>query len=101
MMEAINPVVTAINPAFADRTAAAANQPAAIGFGEMMAQLASSTIAKIEQAEKTSIAKISGVEIPLREVVDQVMAANQALNTTLAIRDKIVQAYIEISHTQI
>jgi len=77
------------------------NQTAAVGFGDMLAQLTTTAIEKVEQAETMSIAKMSGAEVPLREIVDKVMEAQQALSTTLAIRDKIVQAYTEISHTQI
>jgi len=82
-------------------TTANTNQTAQIGFGDVLAQLTTSAIEKIEQAEAMSIAKMSGAEVPLREIVDKVMEAQQALSTTLAIRDKIVQAYTEISHIQI
>jgi len=101
VIEAINPLVAGTQPAFANKTDVSVNQPVPTGFGDMMTQLATTAITRVEQAEQASLAKISGVEIPVREIVDKVMAAQQALNTTLAIRDKIVQAYIEISHTQI
>jgi|GEM_PF-6405552 len=102
MIEALNNVSTIINPLTSNQpTNHQINSAAPTGFTEMMTQLASSTINKVEAAEQASIAKMSGAEVPVREIVDKVMAAQQALNTTLAIRDKIVQAYIEISHTQI
>jgi len=102
VIEAISPLAArTVHQLPSQTTQSATQSPAPTGFTEMMAQLASSAIARIEQAETVSIAKMSGADIPLREVVDKVMAAQQALNTTLAIRDKIVQAYIEISHTQI
>jgi len=102
MIEALNTIGTMTNPATASlSTHHQVNTTAPTGFTEMMTQLATSTINKVEAAEQASIAKMSGAEVPVREMVDKVMAAQQALNTTLAIRDKIVQAYIEISHTQI
>jgi len=101
MIDALNPVMAGSVASLPHVNSTTNSQPANTGFAEMVGQLASTAIAKIEQAENTSIAKMAGADIGLREVVDQVMAAQQALNTTLAIRDKIVQAYIEISHTQI
>jgi len=102
MIEAINHVVAgAASPALQMTQHVDINANAPTGFAEMMTQFATSTIEKVEQAESASLAKMSGAEMPLREIVDKVMAAQQSLNTMLAIRDKIVQAYIEISHTQI
>jgi len=67
----------------------------------MLAQMASSAIDTVKGAENLSIRQLSGEDIGIREVVDQVMAAEQSLNTAIAIRDKVVQAYLEISHMQI
>jgi len=72
-----------------------------VGFADMLAQMASSAIDTVKGAENLSIRQLSGEDIGIREVVDQVMAAEQSLNTAIAIRDKVVQAYLEISHMQI
>jgi len=101
MIAAINPLSVGAETSHLQTASSNVIQPAATSFADMMVELANGTINKIEQAEQVSIAKMSGAEMPLREIVDKVMAAQQALNTTLAIRDKIVQAYIEISHMQI
>jgi len=101
VIEALTPLVSTASSALPDRAAFAAPQAGATGFGEMLTQFATTAVGHIEQAEQASLAKMSGADISLREVVDKVMAAQQSLHTALAIRDKIVQAYIEISHTQI
>jgi flagellar hook-basal body complex protein FliE len=40
-------------------------------------------------------------DVPTRDVVNAVMDAEQSLQTAIAIRDKIVQAYLEISRMPI
>jgi len=78
--------------------------PASIDFGASLASAignaAERTIATLESADKLSIKALQG-EVPAREVVDAVMSAEQALQTSIAIRDKIVSAYLEISRMAI
>ena len=45
--------------------------------------------------------KMEGGDVSVREVVNSVMDAERSLNTAIAIRDKIVQAYLEVSRMQI
>ena len=47
-----------------------------------------------------SLAALKG-EADTREVVDAVMSAEQTLQTAIAIRDKIVTAYLEVSRMAI
>ena len=46
--------------------------------------------------KQVSIQALKG-DADTREVVDAVMSAEQALQTAIAIRDKVVSAYLEIS----
>lgn len=66
---------------------------------ELQARLAN-TVGRLEQAETMSIAAIRG-EADTREVVDAVMSAEQSLQAAIAIRDKVIQAYLEVSRMQI
>ena len=50
----------------------------------------------MQNAEQVSIQALKG-DADTRQVVDAVMSAQQALQTTIAIRDKVVSAYLEIS----
>ena len=59
-----------------------------------------STVGTLEQAEQVSVKALQG-EADTREVVDAVMSAEQALQAAVAIRDKIVSAYLEISRMAI
>ncbi|AIJ86816.1 flagellar hook-basal body complex protein FliE [Brucella melitensis] len=69
-------------------------------FCEVLSQMTGSVSQKLQAAEATSIQGIKG-DAPVRDVVSSVMEAEQSLQTAIAIRDKIVQAYLEISRMPI
>lgn len=87
--------VQALRP---DREATAAGSPDA--FAAMIGQAAATTVGKLEQAEQASMQALQG-EADTRTVVDAVMSAEQALQASIAVRDKIVTAYLEISRMSI
>ena len=69
-------------------------------FASVLSDLASRTVGTLEQAEQVSVQGLQG-QADTREVVDAVMSAEQALTAAVAIRDKIVSAYMEISRMAI
>jgi len=69
-------------------------------FGSALATAAGRTIGTLEQAEQLSALALQG-RGDTREVVDAVMSAEQSLQAAIAIRDKIVTSYLEISRMQI
>jgi flagellar hook-basal body complex protein FliE len=73
---------------------------AAGSFASVLSDLASRTVGTLEQAEQMSVQGLQG-QVDTREVVDAVMSAEQALTAAVAIRDKIVSAYMEISRMAI
>lgn len=75
-------------------------QPDGADFGSLLGQLASSTAGTLRQGEAAAIAGIEG-SLPLQTVVDRMMAAERTLQAALAVRDKAVGAYQEISRMQI
>jgi|GEM_PF-357216 len=76
----------------------AAAQP---GFDQVLADIAGATVNRLQTAETLSMRRIAGEDVAVRDVVNAVMDAEQSLNTAVAIRDKIVQAYLEVSRMQI
>jgi flagellar hook-basal body complex protein FliE len=54
----------------------------------------------MRKSEAVSIGGINGTA-PLQDVVEHVMSAEQSLQTAIAIRDKVVSAYQEISRMPI
>lgn len=69
-------------------------------FASMVTELAGNTVARLEKAEALSLDALRG-EADTRAVVDAVMSAEQSLRAAIAIRDKIVEAYLDISRMSI
>jgi flagellar hook-basal body complex protein FliE len=61
---------------------------------------AKSMLDVVGQAEKAAVAGIQG-QVPVQDVVMKVMEAERTFATAMAIRDKAVGAYLEISRMQI
>jgi flagellar hook-basal body complex protein FliE len=69
-------------------------------FASILSSFANHTIDTIRSGETAAAAGLTG-SMPVQEVVDKVMAAEQALQSAIAVRDKIVAAYLEISRMPI
>ncbi|MFK5980422.1 MAG: flagellar hook-basal body complex protein FliE [Rhizobiaceae bacterium] len=78
-------------------TGATAGQP---DFGAMLSDMASNAANTLKTAEVTSIQGIAG-EASAHDVASAVMEAEQTLRMAISVRDKVVQAYLEISRMQI
>ncbi|TCD16197.1 flagellar hook-basal body complex protein FliE [Oricola cellulosilytica] len=85
----------------AGRSAAVAPTPdGAAGFAEALKGMAENAVTNVKGAEQLSLKALSG-EADIREVTDAVMSAEQSLQAAIAIRDKIVTAFLEVSRMQI
>lgn len=71
-----------------------------VSFASVLGDMATSAMHNIKQAEVTSFEGLTG-KADTREVVDAVLAAEQSLQTAIALRDKIVSAYLDITKMQI
>jgi len=69
-------------------------------FASVMSNVAKDTINTLKEAENASFAGIKGT-MNTREVVDKVMQADQTLQTAIALRDKVVTAFLDITKMQI
>ena len=69
-------------------------------FANLLGRLASDTAGALQAGEAAALAGVQG-SLPLQTVVEQVMAAERTLQAALAVRDKAVSAYLEISRMQI
>ena len=65
-------------------------------FTEALERAATKTVDTMQNAEAVSIKALQG-DADTRQVADAVMSAQQALQTAVAIRDKVVSAYLEVS----
>lgn len=75
-------------------------QSTGMDFGSVMSQMANDTVNSLKGAEAMSFKAIQG-KANTREVVDAVLEAQQSLQTAMALRDKIVSAYLEVTKMQI
>ncbi|KRQ16412.1 flagellar hook-basal body complex protein FliE [Bradyrhizobium manausense] len=66
-----------------------------VGFDSVMKQVTTDAIGTLKTGEAASISAMQGKE-STRKVVEALMSAEQALQTAVAVRDKVVQAYQEV-----
>lgn len=71
-----------------------------VDFGDIMVQVAANATQTLRAGESAAIAGMQG-KASVQQVVEAVMSAEQALQTAIAIRDKVVAAYQEISRMAI
>ncbi|MBX3531279.1 MAG: flagellar hook-basal body complex protein FliE [Rhizobiaceae bacterium] len=69
-------------------------------FADLVSDGATNTIERLRTSEKISFDALQG-KADTREVVDAVMSAEQSLQAAIAIRDKIVSSYLEVSRMAI
>jgi len=69
-------------------------------FVDALQSAARTTVSDLRNAEQLSLKALSG-EADVRDVADAVMSAEQNLQAAIAIRDKIVTAFLEVSRMQI
>lgn len=73
---------------------------AGMTFASVLGGMASDAVSNLKGAETASMAGING-KANTRQVVDAVMQADQSLQTVMAIRDKVVSAFLDITKMQI
>jgi flagellar hook-basal body complex protein FliE len=69
-------------------------------FGAMLAQVSNDAMTKLKAGETAAISGMEG-KTPVQQVVQTVLDAQQSLQTAVAIRDKLVSAYQEVSRMAI
>lgn len=73
---------------------------AGASFSDLLASVAGKTVDSLKNAETLSVQGLQG-SADTRQVADAVMNAEQSLQAAVAIRDKIVSAYLDISRMSI
>jgi flagellar hook-basal body complex protein FliE len=87
-----------IAPSKVASPAASADTP--VDFGSFLAQMVSDTAHTLKAGEATAVAGING-QASTNEVVQAVMTTEQTLQSAIAIRDKVVAAFLELSRMSI
>jgi flagellar hook-basal body complex protein FliE len=102
MIESITGVGSATASA-AVKPGAGAGGAGAIGgasFSDVFAEVVGNAVGTMKTGEAAAISGISG-DISVQQAVSAIMSAEQTLQTALAVRDKVVAAYQEISRMAI
>jgi flagellar hook-basal body complex protein FliE len=96
-----NPLAGVTNDTSVTAGAAAAQGAGTpLTFAQVMGDMATEAANSLKLSETKSFEAVQG-KASTREVVDAVMNAEQALQTAIAIRDKVVTAYLEVARMQI
>lgn len=86
----------ASSAATATNAAAEVGKTAGPSFVDVLKDTATDMVGQLKNAESMSYDGIAG-KASTREVVDAVMNADRSLQTAIAIRDKVVSAYLDIT----
>jgi flagellar hook-basal body complex protein FliE len=78
---------------------AAGSAQADQSFASVLGNMATQAVSSMKGAESMSFAGIKGTATT-REVVDSMLQAEQTLQTAIAIRDKVVSAFLEVTKMQ-
>jgi len=79
----------------AGKGAAAAGEPGAANFGEMLETLVQDAVQTGKASEAQAMAAVTG-ETEMIDVVTAITAAEMTLETVVAVRDKVIEAYDKI-----
>lgn len=82
-------------PASAGKAAGAGGEPAAANFGEMLEHLVQEAVETGKASETQAMAAVTG-ETEMIDVVTAITAAEMTLETVVAVRDKVIEAYDKI-----
>ena len=103
MIAALPLVTSAVSSALGPSQAASSTSAAAASgdsFSSMLASFSSNTVEKLKTSETMSVAGLQG-KATTQSVVEAVMQGQEALQTALALRDKTISAFQEISRMAI
>lgn len=79
---------------------AVTTEPLPTDFGQVLGRMTLDAISTLRAGEQTAVAGVRG-QATTQQVVEAVMASEQTLQAGIAIRDKVVSAYLEISRMTI
>ena len=95
-LSAVGAALTQASPVGSTPTASASGP----SFDQMLTQAAKDAVGTLQEGEAAAIEGVKGT-IPTFKVVDAVMSAQRTLQEVLAVRDKAVSAYQEITRMSI
>lgn len=98
--QSISPLSSSSSFGVSVQTQNAPAPAAGASFGDVLQQLATEASDSVKAGESTAIASVHG-QASVLQVVDSLMSAERSLQTMIAVRDKVVGAYQDISRMAI
>ena len=98
----VSSVLSSLAPSAGASAASAVSSAATAGpdFTQVLSQVSNDAVHKLKSAETAAVSGIEG-KATTQDVVSAVMSAQESLQTALAIRDKAVGAFQEVSRMAI
>jgi flagellar hook-basal body complex protein FliE len=105
MLEAVSSLVSGVGGVATSDVVKSTSGPAqagqaTLGFDGVLEQVAADAIGTLKAGEAASIASIQG-KVSAQRVVEAMMSAERTLQMAVAVRDKVVSAYQEVSRMAI
>lgn len=100
MIESVMKVFRQLSGTVGEAAPTAPPGPQQASFGEVFREVASSAYDQLRQAESVSLAGLNG-RASAQEVTQAVMAAELTLQTGVAVRDRAIAAYQDITRMPI
>lgn len=92
--------VSAITTGTAGAKATPGTVETGAAFADMLGRVAQDGVAALKSSEATSLSALTG-KAPAQEVVQSVMQAERSLHMAIAVRDKLVAAWQDVSRMSI
>jgi flagellar hook-basal body complex protein FliE len=94
------PAASSVQGATAAQRNGATTAAQPLDFADLLGQMVTGAAGAVRTAESAAISGLRG-QLPVAQVVQTVMAAQETLQTAVAVRDKVVSAYLEVSRMAI
>ena len=102
MISSINP----LQPSVVSEVAQNAVSPASatgtpdVDFSKLMSSMATSTVSALRESEAAAIGAMNG-QASVQDAITKIMEAERNLQQAVAVRDKVISTYTELTRMQI
>jgi flagellar hook-basal body complex protein FliE len=102
MISSINPLQSSVVSGLAQNAVspASATGTPEVDFSKLMSSMATSTVSALRESEAAAIGAVSG-QTSAQDAVTKIMEAERKLQQAVAVRDKVISTYTELTRMQI
>lgn len=102
MISPINPLQSSAVSKVAQDTVSPASTAGApeVDFAKLMSSMATSTVSALRESEAAAIGAMNG-QASAQDAITKIMEAERKLQQAVAVRDKVISTYTELTRMQI